>query len=280
MKVAEDVPQKVSRSFPVRGQTPERPLADVQEIKKRGVLRAGYRPSNVPFSYHNNSADLVGFDVEMATLLAQDMEVSIEFIPFRKDELADGLDRGYFDIAVSGLAVNIEDMQQVTYSTSVMNLNHSIVVADYRLKEFASKEKLQAHEPFSLAYVEHDDALKKARPNFPNVSLVEIDSYKTFFKQKPGTYDSLLISAQAGSAWALFFPDYGVAMINRENSYPTAYAIAQDNPRLSRFVDNWIELQQVSGERQRAYNYWILGQGAKEKTKRWSVIHDVLGWLD
>ncbi|MBW2293937.1 MAG: cation:dicarboxylase symporter family transporter, partial [Deltaproteobacteria bacterium] len=280
MKVAEEVPMKVSRNFPIDGETKERRLADVQTIKQRGVLRVGYRPSNVPFSYHNNAADLVGFDVEMATLLARDLDVSVEFVPFKKDALADGLDRGYFDLAVSGLAMNIDDMQRVIYSTPVMELNRSVVVLDYRVKEFDTQEKLRTHEPFTLAYVEHDDAISRVKPEYPNVTFTEIDDYKTFFKQKPGTYDSLLISAQAGSAWTLFFPNYGVTSINRTTSYPVAYAIAQDNPQLLRFVDNWLKLQKIGGEQQRMYDYWILGRGAKEVGERWSVIRDVLGWVD
>ena len=155
-----------------------------------------------------------------------------------------------------------------------------MVVLDYRVKEFDTQEKLRTHEPFTLAYVEHDDAISRVKPEYPNVTFTEIDDYKTFFKQEPGTYDSLLISAQAGSAWTLFFPNYGVTSINRTTSYPVAYAIAQENPKLLRFVDNWLALQKIGGEQQRMYDYWILGRGAKEVGERWSVIRDVLGWVD
>jgi len=29
----------------------------------------------------------------------------------------------------------------------------------------------------------------------------------------------------------------------------------------------------------RAYDYWILGQGAVVKRPRWSIVRDVLGWV-
>jgi len=29
-----------------------------------------------------------------------------------------------------------------------------------------------------------------------------------------------------------------------------------------------------------AYEYWILGKGSEKKAPRWSVIRDVLGWVD
>ena len=69
-------------------------------------------------------------------------------------------------------------------------------------------------------------------------------------------------------------------MINRDTSYPVAYAVAQNNPKLLRFIDNWLELQKIGGEQKRMYEYWILGRGAPQVGERWSVILDVLGWVD
>lgn len=71
-----------------------------------------------------------------------------------------------------------------------------------------------------------------------------------------------------------------MAWINSLNAYPTAWAIAQDNPRFLRFIDNWLRLQQVSGEQQRVPDYWILGRGAEKVGQRWAVIRDVLAWVD
>jgi hypothetical protein len=37
-------------------------------------------------------------------------------------------------------------------------------------------------------------------------------------------------------------------------------------------------MQRSTGATQRAYDYWVLGRGADERRRRWSVLHDVLGW--
>jgi hypothetical protein len=29
---------------------------------------------------------------------------------------------------------------------------------------------------------------------------------------------------------------------------------------------------------ERGYDYWVLGKGAEEKRRRWSIMRDVLGW--
>jgi len=106
MRIAERTPSSVSQRYPVAGQTPEDAPAGIGAIEERGFIREGSRPRNVPFSYYNDGDELVGFDVEMAEALAEGLGDAVEFIPFRRDELAEGLSKGYFDVAMSGLAMD------------------------------------------------------------------------------------------------------------------------------------------------------------------------------
>ncbi|WP_198401982.1 hypothetical protein [Shewanella benthica] len=46
------------------------------------------------------------------------------------------------------------------------------------------------------------------------------------------------------------------------------------------YVNNWQKLGKVDGHQERIYNYWMLGQGATEIKPRWSIIRDVLHWVD
>jgi hypothetical protein len=43
-------------------------------------------------------------------------------------------------------------------------------------------------------------------------------------------------------------------------------------------VNEWIVFAKSEGAVQRAYDYWVLGKGAEEKRRRWSIMRDVLGW--
>jgi len=45
-------------------------------------------------------------------------------------------------------------------------------------------------------------------------------------------------------------------------------------------VNEWGVFATNEGMIQRAYDYWILGQGAGEKRPRWSIVRDVLGWVE
>ncbi len=46
------------------------------------------------------------------------------------------------------------------------------------------------------------------------------------------------------------------------------------------FLDYWIKMEEDYGSLDRKYKYWILGENPEKKTKRWSVIRDVLHWTE
>jgi Na+/H+-dicarboxylate symporter/ABC-type amino acid transport substrate-binding protein len=280
MQVADKVPTKVGKQFPLIGQTPTSPIADLQTIRTRGTLKVGYIPSNVPFSYYNNARQLVGFDSAMASKLAEDLGVKIEFIPFQKDNLAQSLKAGFFDIAMSGLAMDIEQMDKLSYAEPVLVLNLAIATKDYMVNRFKSTDSILALKQVTVAYVEHSDRIEEAKKRFPNLTFIKIAGYKNFFRQKKDKYDAVVISAQAGSAWTLFFPGYGIAILEHSVRYPVAYAVAQNNQSLLNYVNNWQKLRKVDGHQDKLYDYWMLGQGATQVKPRWSIIRDVLHWVN
>ncbi|MBL4815354.1 MAG: cation:dicarboxylase symporter family transporter [Shewanella sp.] len=280
MQVADKVPTKVKRQFPELGKTPTSVIANLKAIRTRGTLKVGYIPSNVPFSYYNNAGQLVGFDSAMASKLAEDLGVKIEFIPFKKDKLAESLEAGFFDIAMSGLAMDIEQMDKLSYAEPVLELNLAIATRDHMVNKFKRNEDILKMQNITIAYVEHGDIIQEAKQRYPNLKFVKISGYKNFFRQKKGEYDAVVISAQAGSAWTLFFPGYGIAIPETTSRYPVAYAVAQSNQSLLNYVNNWQKLRKIDGHQERIYNYWMLGQGATEIKPRWSIIRDVLHWVD
>ena len=281
---------RVAKEISSESQTKLAPVQDseslitVDDIKKRGVLRVGYQQNNVPFSYLNEAQELVGFDVAMAYNLARDLEVKIAFIPYEHDKLSQRLRQGHFDFAMSGIEVDSEMIQKMAFTEPVLSLNFALVALDHRVRKMGSLELLRKSKS-TIAIVQHTSIIKKVKTKFPQIKFVAIDQYKDFFEQKPGQFDILLTSAEAGYAWSLFYPRYGVAILKRDADkstikFPVAYAIASRNNELRVFLDNWLEMQKVYGTIEKEHEYWIQGKGAKSTEPRWSIIRNVLGWID
>ncbi|MBU2971132.1 cation:dicarboxylase symporter family transporter [Pseudoalteromonas sp. C2R02] len=275
MQVATKVPADVLSFVPKAYEAGQLSLTNIEVIKKRKLLRVGYIAENAPFSYFNRKHELVGFDISLAHELAADLEVKVEFIPFKKDQLAQYLNKGYFDIAMSGLEINVRDLEKVTYSDPVLELQLALVTKDHRMKEFSSREKILEHESLLFANVEHQPFLKKVSRQQPSLHFKTIDNYRDFFEGK-NQYDALVISAEAAFSWTMFYPEFGVVVPeNASTKYPIGFAVSKRHLDLNNYFNSWLDIKQANGKVQQFYDYWILGKGSKPKVKRWSVIDEV-----
>ena len=61
---------------------------------------------------------------------------------------------------------------------------------------------------------------------------------------------------------------------------PLAYPVAGGDKEFADFLSQWIMLKQDGLEYPAIYNHWILGQDAVPKQPRWSIIRDMLHWVE
>lgn len=93
--------------------------------------------------------------------------------------------------------------------------------------------------------------------------------------------DALLFLAEPGSAWTLIYPAYTVVVPQPHPvTIPVVYPMSKKDPKLRDFVNAWLELKKRDGTIGKVFEHWILGKGATTKTPRWSIIRDVLHWVE
>ena len=61
---------------------------------------------------------------------------------------------------------------------------------------------------------------------------------------------------------------------------PLAYPIGKRDQPLAAFVNTWIALKRKDGTLDAAYKHWILGQDAAPRQPRWSIVRNVLHWME
>ena len=61
---------------------------------------------------------------------------------------------------------------------------------------------------------------------------------------------------------------------------PLAYPIGAQDPAFASFMNTWLDLKRKDGTIQGLYDYWVLGRDAAPRQPRWSVIRNVLHWVD
>jgi ABC-type amino acid transport substrate-binding protein len=252
----------------------------IAQIKESGILRVGYNPIQIPFSYVNSSGKLVGFDIELMERLAFELEVDIAYIPYTLDGALPAINAGQFDIGVSGLQITTDRLQFLSFTDPVLTLHYTVVVKDHRAEELNDEERIKKLK-LHIASVGDYDILPELEKKYPDWEFESIDSDRVFFDDNGKTWDGLITSLEAGKTWTILYPKYTTLYSRDEiKSFPASYIIALSNNSLLTFVNSWLELQHSSGYIDKLYNYWILGENAKPKTARWSVIKDVLHLVD
>jgi Na+/H+-dicarboxylate symporter len=274
-------PARIHREIPKKPPTldPNKPV--LERIRETGVLRVGYHPDNLPFSYFNTVGELVGFDIDMAHLLARDLDINLEFIPFEHDKMIQQLDDHQVDIIMSGVFVTPQRLMNIRFSTPYMDSTAAFVVKDYRADEFADLEKIRQMDGIMIGVPKSVFVQERLQRAFPKAEFVPLNSLRDFFEFTTRKLDALLLDAQAGSAWTLLYPDYQPVVPKPHISIiPRAYPVAGRDADMADFISQWIELKKKRPDYQRLYQYWIMGQGAVEKKPRWSIIRNVLGWVE
>lgn len=255
----------------------------LEAIRRRGRIRVGYVDGAMPYSYFNSMGDLVGFDVEMAYALAGELGLEIEFVPVPRDRLAEVINAGLCDVIMGGIAVTTRRAGEMVFSPPYADETLSFVVPDNRRADFSSAEWVRAAAGLKIAVPDLPYFEEIVHREFPRVEIVPIsaDRVVDFFAGRGERVDALVFSAERGSYFTLLYPAYSVAVPHPLTiRFPLAYPVARRDLEFARFLGIWIDLQQKNGTVQALYDHWILGRDAQPKQPRWSVIRNVLHWVN
>lgn len=98
------------------------------QIKERGKIIVAMEGTWAPWTYHDESDALVGYDVEVATEIAKRIGVEVEFVEGAWDGLLTGLETGRYDIMVNGVDVNEERQEKYGFSTPYAYNRTAVIV--------------------------------------------------------------------------------------------------------------------------------------------------------
>ncbi|MGH0037443.1 MAG: cation:dicarboxylate symporter family transporter [Myxococcota bacterium] len=269
----------------LRDESPEpvepAPGRRLAEILERGELRACYFRDALPLAFQNEEGHLVGYDIEMMYGLARDLDVSILFHRIERGSAATLLDNGTCDIIASGVVLTTRRARDVTLSSPYLQVAVAFVVSDHRRDEFATWEGLRERRDLTIGIGDVPHYERRIQRRLPHAKLVQVETAREFFAGKRPDLDALVQGAETGSAWTLVYPQFNVVVPKPGRILvPAAYAMPRGEAELADIVDTWIALTADDGTAEALYRHWILGEDAEAGEKRWSVVRNVLGWVD
>jgi proton glutamate symport protein len=261
-----------SRLVPATGTDPEMTASTIAGIRRRGVLRVGFNPQVIPFSYRNARGELVGFDISYAYRLARDLGVAIEFVPFEWSNLAKDLINHRFDVAMSGIYETDQRIQTLLMSQPYFATPLALIVPSHRAEIFLDASGALSQQGLKLAVFDDPVLVPLSRRLFPNAQLVIVPDYN-HLPDNIKQVDGAVWTMEQATAWAAEHAGFtAVAPDHISEPISTGFAMAPDSAELGAYVSQWLQLRADDGFRAEQIAYWLQLQPRHSTRPRWNLL--------
>jgi Na+/H+-dicarboxylate symporter/ABC-type amino acid transport substrate-binding protein len=257
---------------------PPVPGSRLADINDRRVLRVGFLRDSVPYAFFNGGDELIGYDVEMANVLAQDLNVSIEFVETTREQMDRDLASGACDIIMSGLILSPNRAQRMTMSRPYEQERLGFLVADYDRGRFVDLEPLQ-NQPITIGIQAIDNIAPLIRQRLAAATFVRFSSIDALVAAVPGSVTAAVLPIDRAFFYSRVRPELSAVLPDQTtSSIMLAYALPAGELDLQNTIDSWIDVKRGQGAFDSARAYWVHGEALREQRPRWSIARDLLGW--
>lgn len=231
----------------------------LERIVSSGYLTVGMDSGGyMPFEGINQNGQWIGFDVDMARLMAQDLGVKLKVVPTQWSGILPSLVSGKFDMIISAMTITPQRAVMVNFSIPYFSVGQKIL---YNTQIYKTAPTL-------------DDLLNKKNLTIAvQIGTTGDDAARRFFKN--GEVLEFQTMDQAALQVALRKADIAVAdstyvdyMISKYNQLRTTdetltnenygVAVKQGEPDLLNWVNTFITYIKASGQWKTLYKKWFV----------------------
>ena len=232
----------------------------VEAIAKRGVIKVGM-DIFVPWAMKDKKGELIGFEIDIAKKLAEDMGVKVEFVPTKWSGIIPGLIAGKFDVLIGGMTITTKRNMKINFSRPYYYTEQGLMAnkkkaAGFKVDDFNKSSVTIAARLGSTAAV-------AAKQRFPKARIRLFDDEPSAVQELLNGNVHAMVSAQPlPSSTAIDYPD--TVMVYDEVMMLEAIGIGVRKSDLDtlNLINNWIEINRNNRWIQGRYAYWF-------KSKDW-----------
>ena len=234
----------------------------LEQVLKRGVLKVGMS-TFVPWAMKNKQGKLIGFEIDVATRLAKDMGVKVEFVPTKWAGIIPALLTGKFDVIIGGMGIipgrNLKVNFTIPYDYSGMSMaaNKKLAAGFDSLEDF-NKPEVTLTARLGATPV---DAAKKYMPK-AQLRLFD-DEAKIYQEVINDRAHAVVASAPTPAFQALKYPDkLFLPLKDTFTKEPIGFAVRKGDIDTLNYFNNWITFVRLEGWLKERKQYWF-------ETKDW-----------
>lgn len=231
----------------------------LEEIKKRGVMKVGMS-TFVPWAMRSKTGELVGFEIDVAKKLAEDMGVDVEFVPTAWSGIIPALIAGKFDVIIGGMSITPQRNLTVNFTAPYAHSGQQMaankaLAAGFKVADFNASD-------VTIACRRGATPCQAAQKIFPKANLRRFDDDAQAFQEVVnGNAHAMISSAPKPRFWSAQYQDK-LFMPTEENltTGNEAFALRKGDPDAVNFFSNWILVNTSNGWLKQTHDYWFRAQ--------------------
>jgi polar amino acid transport system substrate-binding protein len=224
----------------------------MEDIRKAGVVRIGVSLGGEPVGFRDPQNNPVGYDVDVATLLAEKLGVKVEFTDVSGDARISMLVSGQLDIVVANTSVTLERAKSVDFSIPYNRAGLRVIVQ--KDSGITSLDGLAGKKIVVGRGTTGETFIKKAAPK---AELVYTDTFAPdgvlLLQQK--RVDAAIEDSSLLDFLATKNPDL-VTLPGLYSNDPIGIAVAKGDPDFVRWLDMFVSEYIESGAYEANYKKW------------------------
>ncbi|MEE2775062.1 MAG: transporter substrate-binding domain-containing protein [Pseudomonadota bacterium] len=220
----------------------------LNEILSSGKLLAGTTGDFNPFSIRDAATNKYqGYDIDIMTELANDMEVEIEFVPTDWKTIVNGVVAGKYHITGSA-SIKASRMKAAGFSESYLSVNFKPFTTADKVDKFNGWDSInQSGVKVATTLGTAMEPMVKAW--FPNAEIKSVEAPARGYQEVlSGRADVFVTSNLEGSTLKATYSEVKEISVDAPRApTPLAMLLPQDDQVWINFVNHWIKIKQAKG---------------------------------
>lgn len=242
----------------------------VEDILERGKIVVGLS-TFVPWAMRNKKGELIGFEIDVATQLAKDMGVEVEFVPTAFDGIIPALLAKKFDVIITGMVIKPQRNLTVNFSDPYAYLTVGMAANKKMAEEMGLESQDDWNNPKVILTIKRGTAPgETAARLFPKARVRQFDDDAQALQDVlNGNAHAFLTSEPKPTYYVLdnaevLYHPFGIGPFDPSAS---AFAVRKGDPDALNFFNNWIRYRNLDGWLEEAHAKWFKGRAWKDQVQ-------------
>jgi polar amino acid transport system substrate-binding protein len=238
----------------------------LEQVQKRGTLRVGFS-TFVPWAMKDKEGKFIGFEIDVARALAEDMEVNPEFVPTKWSGIIPALLTGKFDIIIGGMGIRPQRNLKVNFSIPYDHSGMSLVAHKQVAPGYDSLDDFNKPSVTVAARI-GTTAAQAAKTHLPQAKVRLFDDEAQAMQELLTKRAHALVASQPlpeqqaiKHEAQLYLPLEGETFTTE----PIGFAVRKGDFDFLNFLDNWIRVKKAEGWLQERHEYWFTTMDWQER---------------